>query len=130
MLSVAAPAHAAQRVTAGRNTCTVTALSPVLSRGSLIGTASVVCTLATALTIEIGVAEIDGASEDIRVPIPPATRTMAVRANQTVVVNTLTVLCANTEVGNEEYATKTRVSISGIVSAFDKTTPRLDSFAC
>lgn len=130
LLSVAAPAHASQRVTAGRNTCTVTALAPVLSRGSLVGSASVVCTLATAITIEIGVAELDGGSEDLRVPIPPATRTMAVGANQTVLVNTLTVPCTNTEVGNEEYATKTRVNISGVVSAYDKFSPKLDSFAC
>jgi hypothetical protein len=33
-------------------------------------------------------------------------------------------------VGNEEYATKARVSLSGIVSAYDRTVPKADSFAC
>ena len=33
-------------------------------------------------------------------------------------------------IGNEEYATKARVSLSGIVSPFDRTVPVNDSYAC
>jgi len=129
-MSLGGTAAASQTAVAGKNTCTVTALAPVLVRTSLTASATVTCTLATVITIEIGVVEIDGSTEDPRVPIPQATRTMAVAANQAATVSTLTVACTNTEPGNEEYATKTRISISGAVSGYEKTAPKLDSFLC
>lgn len=133
-LPFAAPVAAAQKVVAGKNTCTVTSLAPVLTKGStsstLQGSASVVCTLATALTIEISVVELDGSAEDTVVPVPLASKSLAVTANKAVVVPTLALKCVSTETGNEEYATKARISLAGVASAIDRTVPKLDAFAC
>jgi hypothetical protein len=128
--SLATPASAAQSATAGSNKCTVTALAPTLSKTSLTGRASVVCTMATTVTVEFGVVEMDSTLEDTKVPIPMASKSVAVKANTAVTVNTATLTCLNTETGNEEYASKARVNLSGTVSAYDRTAPTNDSFAC
>lgn len=127
---LATPALAAQSITAGTNTCTVTALAPVLSRTSLTGSASVKCTVATTVTVEFGVIEMDGTTEDTRIPIALAKKSMAVKANTAVTISTAAATCLSTETGNEEYATKVRVSLSGPTSAYDRTTPANDSYAC
>lgn len=129
-LSVTPSALAAQSATAGTNKCTVTALAPTLTKTSLTGRASVLCTTATIVTLDIGVVEIDGTIEDGKVPITVTSKSVAVKANTAVTINTATVTCLNTETGYEEYASKSRVNISGTVSAWDRTVPKADSFAC
>lgn len=129
--TVALPtADAAQSATAGTNKCTVTASAPTLSKGMLTGKATVLCTKATAVTVELGVVELDGTAEDPKVVIASASKTVAVTANKAVTVSTAVVACVNTETGNEEFASKARVNISGTVSAWDRTVPKNDSFVC
>jgi len=129
--TVAVPvAHAAQSATTTTNKCTVTALAPTLSKSMVTGKATVLCTKATTVTVEIGVVEMDSSLEDKVVPIPVASKSVAVSANKAVTVSTATKTCISTEAGNEEYATKARVNISGTVSAWDRTLPKTDSFAC
>ncbi len=126
----ATPALAAQSITAGTNKCTVTAIAPKLSKTSLTGSASVVCTVATTVTLEFGVVEMDGTLEDVKIPVAVAKKSMAVKANTAVIITTASATCLNTETGNEEYATKVRVSLSGPVSAYDRTSPANDSYIC
>jgi hypothetical protein len=129
--SIAVPAaQAAQSATTSTNKCTVTALAPTLTKTSLTAKASVLCTKATSVTVEIGVVELDGTADDVKVPIAPSSKSVAVSANKAVTVTTATVTCLNTETGNEEYATKARVNISGTVSAWDRTVPKTDQFLC
>lgn len=130
-MSVAVPAaQAAQTATTSTNKCTVTAVAPTLSKTSLTGKATVVCTTATVVTVEIGVVEMDGTAEDTKVPIPVASKSMAVSANKAITISTAVLTCLNTETGNEEYASKARVNLSGTVSAWDRTVPKADSFVC
>lgn len=130
-MSVAVPAaQAAQTATTSTNKCTVTAVAPTLSKTSLTGKATVLCTGATTVTVEIGVVEMDGTAEDTKVPIAVASKSMAVSANKAITISTATLTCLNTETGNEEYATKARVNLSGTVSAWDRTVPKADSFVC
>ncbi|MEN9644323.1 MAG: hypothetical protein RL238_992 [Actinomycetota bacterium] len=130
-MSVAVPAaQAAQSATTSTNKCTVTAVAPTLSKTSLTGKATVPCTKATTVTVEIGVVEMESTVEDTKVPIAVASKSVAVSANKAVTVSTATMTCLNTETGNEEYATKARVNISGTVSAWDRTVPKTDAFAC
>ena len=129
--SIALPTlHAAQSATTSTNKCTVTAVAPTLSKTSLTGKATVLCTKATTVTVEIGVVELDGTVEDVKVPIAPASKTVAVTANKAVTVSTAVVACLNTETGNEEFASKARVNISGTVSAWDRSVPKNDAFLC
>lgn len=129
--SVALPTlHAAQSATTSTNKCTVTAVAPTLSKTSLTGKATVLCTKATTVTVEIGVVELDGTVEDVKVPIAAASKTVAVTANKAVTVSTAVVACLNTETGNEEFASKARVNISGTVSAWDRSVPKNDAFLC
>lgn len=129
--SVALPTlHAAQSATTSTNKCTVTAVAPTLTKTRLTGKATVVCTKATTVTVEIGVVELDGTVEDLKVPIAAASKTVAVSANKAVTVSTAVVTCLNTETGNEEYASKARVNISGTVSSWDRTVPKNDAFVC
>jgi hypothetical protein len=123
-------ASAAQSATAGKNKCTVTAVAPTLSSKNLFGQATVLCTLATSVSVEIGVVELDGTVEDTLVPIAVRTVTVAVSANKAATIATATATCLNTETGNEEYATKAQVNISGTVSAWDRTLPKTDQYAC
>ena len=130
-MSIGVPvAQAAQSAATSTNKCTVTAVAPTLSKTSLTGKATVVCTKATTVTIEIGVVEMDSTVEDPKVPIAAASRSVAVAANKAVTVSTATLKCLSTETGNEEYASKARVNISGTVSAWDRTVPKNDAFAC
>lgn len=131
VMSVATPgAHAAQSATTSTNKCTVTALAPTLTKTNLMGSVSVICTKATTVTVEFGVVEMDSTLEDVKVPIAPASKSVAVLAGKAVTVTTATVVCTNTETGNEEYATKARVNISGTVSAWDRTVPKTDQYLC
>lgn len=130
-MSIGVPAaHAAQSASTSTNKCTITAVAPTLSKGNLTGKATVVCTKATTVTVEFGVVEMDSTTEDLKVPIAMASKSVAVSANKAVTVSTATKACLNTETGNEEYASKARVNISGTVSAWDRTVPKNDAFAC
>jgi len=130
-LALASPVDAAQTATSGTTKCTVTAKAPTLSATKqLVGSATVVCTAAALVTIELTVVELDGTLEDKTVLVVNKTITQTLAKNVTVTIPTNAATCISTEVGNEEYATKARVSLSGIVSAFDRTVPKADSFAC
>lgn len=113
------------------NRCSVTAKAPTLNaKKQLTGSVSVVCTAATVVTVNLTVVEMDGTLEDARVLVVAKTFTTTVRASTAMTVNTNTATCVSTETGNEEYATKARVNISGAVSTWDRTVPANDSFAC
>lgn len=127
---VATPALAAQSITVGSNTCTVTAVTPTLNKTTLTGSVTVKCTIATTVTVEFGVVEMDGTTEDTRVPIPIASRSLAITRANTLFTVSVSATCLNTETGNEEYATKARVGLSGPTSSYDRTTPANDQFAC
>jgi hypothetical protein len=113
------------------NTCSITARPPTLNaRKQLTGSISVTCTAATVVTVDLTVIEIDGTTEDPRVLMVPKSFSTTVRARTAMTISTNTATCISTESGNEEYATKGRVNISGVVSAWDRTVPLTDSFAC
>jgi hypothetical protein len=124
-------AFAAQTVTSGATKCTITSKAPTLSATKqLVGSVTVVCTATAVATIELTVVELDGTVEDKTVLVVNKTVTQTLTKNVTVTIPTNAATCVSTEVGNEEYATKARVSLSGIVSAYDRTVPKADSFAC
>jgi len=128
---LAAPVDAAQTVASGTTRCTVTSRAPTLSATrQLVGSASVVCTATAVVTIELTVVELDGTVEDRAVLMPNKSVTQTLTRNVAVIIPTNAATCISTEVGNEEYATRARVSLSGVVSLFDRTVPRADSFAC
>ena len=126
-----APAHAVTSVTSGATKCSVTAKAPTLSATKqLVGSISVVCTATALVTIELTVVELDGTVEDKTTLLVNKTVTQTLTKNVAVTLNTNAATCISTEVGNEEYATKGRVSLSGLVSPFDRTVPKADAFAC
>ena len=130
VLGVAAESQAAQSITAGKNKCTVTSLAPTLNGTTLTAKASVLCTVSSSVAVEVGVVELDGSAEDAKVVIGMRSIAVTVSANKAATVTTASVSCVNTETGNEEYATKALVNISGTVSAYDRTVPKTDAFAC
>lgn len=131
LLGNAATATAATSAKSGTTTCTVTAVKPTLTATKqLTGSATVVCTGATVITVDVTVVELDGTLEDPTVLMPTKKLSISAAKNVTYTVPTSTVTCISTETGNEEYASKARVSLSGLVSAYDKTVPAADSFAC
>jgi hypothetical protein len=144
-------AHAAQTF----GSCTMTAVAPVLSGTSLYGSLTVKCTALTAVIVKASVVELDYAAgatkitatspEDLIVPVPELNYSFTVAKNATVTVclpggplvagqkacPTTTVVCANTEVGNEEYATKvTNVSPATVPLKTDRTLPTDNKYAC
>ncbi len=124
-------ALATTTVSTTTNRCSITAKAPTLNtKKQLTGSVSVICTAATVVTVDLTVVELDGTLEDARVLMVAKTFTTTVRANTAMTVNTNTATCISTETGNEEYATKGRVNISGAVSTWDRTVPVNDSFAC
>lgn len=126
-----ATALATTAASTSTNRCSITAKAPTLSSTkNLTGSVSVICTAATTLTVELTVVEMDSTAEDARVLMVSKTFTTAVRANTAMTVNTNTAVCISTETGNEEYATKGRVNISGVLSTWDRTVPATDAYAC
>ena len=123
------PVHASQSATSGKNRCTITAQAAVLRSGFITGSVAVTCTVASQIFVDIGVVELDGAVEDRIVEVPVSTRAISVSANKSVMVTTSSIRCISTETGNEELATKSRVNVAGVVSAWDRTAPLNDSFA-
>ena len=130
-LAFVTPAAAVQSIMSGTTKCTVTAKAPTLSATKqLVGSATVVCTAAALVTVELTVVELDGTAEDKTVLVVNKTVTQTLAKNVTVTIPTNAGTCISTEVGNEEYATKARVSLSGVASTFDRTVPKADSYAC
>ncbi|CAB4364266.1 MAG: hypothetical protein F2681_09130 [Actinobacteria bacterium] len=130
VVTIPGVAHASTSVTAGTNKCTVTAIAPTLKGTLLTATATVLCTSASSVAVLVGVVELDGTVEDLKVEIPVKSIAVAVSANKLATITTATVTCVSTETGNEEFATKAAVNIAGTVSAYDRTVPKLDSYAC
>lgn len=131
MCAPAAAASAATTVSAGSTKCRVTSNPPTLGAGlRLMGTVTVRCTSAALVTVEVSVVELDGMVEDPTVITGTRVLTQALAKNESFTFATASRPCVNTEPGNEEYATKARVSLSGLVSAFDRTAPRTDAFSC
>ncbi len=94
------------------------------------GSAVVQCSSTALVGIDIAVVEMDGAVEDRAVMMPSQTLWVVVSANTPTVVLTNRARCVNTEPGNEEYATRTRINLSGVASSWDRNQPGPDSFAC
>ncbi len=135
LMSGAVPtASAVQSVKAGTNTCTVTAVAPTLVKTATTSTLTsnfkVVCTVSGVVTLEIGVVEMDGTLEDKVIPITIKSVSVVTTANKAVTAAGPSGKCVSTETGNEEYATKVRVNISGTVSAYDRSVPTNDQYAC
>lgn len=131
LMAIAIPsaANASTSATAGATKCTVTAVAPTLNGTTITATATVMCTVSTSISVEVGVVELDGTVEDVKVEIALIKKAVTVLANKASTI-TITGTCVSTETGNEELATKVRVNLSGIVSAFDRTVPKNDAFAC
>lgn len=123
------PAFASQSANFGKYSCTIKALPPSLSRGSITGSAQIDCNVSTTVIVEFGVIELDGTVED-RVEVPFQRRSIAVIAGRSTIVLTTTSSCVSTEVGNEELATRARVTLSGTLTLWDRTSPPNDSYAC
>ena len=110
--------------------CTITAKAPVLSGKTITTFATIVCAKAATVTIDIKAVELDGTSEQTNVVMAEnKSLSVSVSANVAKTVST-TGTCANTETGNEEFATKARVGIGTSYSSYDRTTPANDSFLC
>ena len=112
--------------------CTITAKAPTLNATKqLTGSASVVCTKNAAIIVDVIVVEMDGTAEDAKaLGVQVLQISTSVTANVAKTISTNTATCISTEPGNEEYATKARVSLSGLVSTYDRTVPANDSYAC
>ena len=112
--------------------CTITAKAPTLNATKqLTGSASVVCNKSAVITLDIIVVEMDGTTEDAKaLGVQVLKLSASVKANVAQTFSTNTATCISTETGNEEYATKARVSLSGLVSTYDRTAPANDSYAC
>ena len=137
--TVAAPSvvSAATSVGSGTRACTLEAVAPkvtVTSKGrTLTGAARVWCTGSTTVTVRISVGELDPTTEQI--VITESARSVSVRASTAarptwVTVSTGTIMCPNTETGNEEFRSNARISLGTITSEIDRTVPTIDQFAC
>lgn len=130
VLAFAAPlASASQTASYQKYNCTVRSLAPTLRSGQITGSLQVDCNVSTTVVVEFGVVEMDGTTED-RVEVAFQKRLVFVAAGRSTTVATATSPCVSTEVGNEELATRSRVTLSGTVSLWDRTTPPPDSYAC
>ena len=112
--------------------CTITAKAPTLNATKqLTGSATVTCNKSAAILIDVIVVEMDGTAEDpTNLGVKLLQLSTSVTANVAKTISTNTATCISTETGNEEYATKARVSLSGLVSTYDRTVPANDSYAC
>jgi len=125
------PVFAAASVSTSTNKCTITAKAPTLNaKKQLTGSVSVTCTAATVVTVDLTVVEMDGTTEDTKVLMVAKSFSTTVKANTAVTIATNTATCVSTETGNEEYATKGRVNLSGVASTWDRTVPATDAYAC
>jgi hypothetical protein len=154
-MAVTSVSTADAAVTAGK--CTITAVAPVLSGTSLYGSATITCTVATLVVGTISVVELDYAPKatTITATSPEDAVMNTLNASYTAVVSqnvaakaTVTVCfpggkpptapatkcggstipCLNTEVGNEEFATRFISALPAATS--DRTLPKDNAFAC
>ena len=132
LLSGSSTAFAAASVGSGSTSCTVTAKAPTLTTTKqLTGSATVTCNKSAAIIVDVIVVEMDGTAEDpTNLGVKMQQLSTSVTANVAKTISTNTATCISTEPGNEEYATKARVSLSGLVSTYDRTVPANDSYAC
>jgi len=131
LLGPASIAAAASSVSAGSTKCRVTSNPPNLGASNrLVGTVTVRCSSTALVTVEVSVIELDGMVEDATAITGTKVLTQTVKKNESVTFSTSARPCVNTEPGNEEFATKSRISLSGLVSPYDRTVPRTDAFSC
>lgn len=123
-------AMADKSLTVGKGTCSIKANAPTLKAGLITSSVSVSCSTSTTVVVEYGVVEMDGLTEDARIEVPFQKKSVAVIAGKSVLVSTPTVACVSTESSYEELATKTRISAGTAQSAWERTTPASDSYAC
>ena len=124
-------AHASVNVATGAMRCSVSSRQPTLSLSQRLGGSVVVtCNTATTIGVAITVVELDGVTEDRTLEVPLQVRWVTVAANTPVVVTTTRVNCVSTEVGGEEFATRARLNVSGILSGWDRSVPVTDAYAC
>ncbi|MFM7686547.1 MAG: hypothetical protein ACKPDI_11585 [Actinomycetota bacterium] len=123
-------AHADMTLTVGKGTCSVKSNSPSLRSGFITSSVTISCTVATTVVLEYGVVEMDGITEDSRVEVAFQKKTVAMLAGKSASITTATVACISTESSYEELATKSRISASGALTAWDRTSPTTDSYAC
>ena len=123
-------AHADMTLTVGKGSCSVKSNSPSLRSGFITSSVTVSCTVATTVVLEYGVVEMDGITEDSRVEVPFQKKSVAVLAGKSVSITTATVACTSTESSYEELATKARISAGSALTAWDRTSPTTDSYAC
>lgn len=120
-------------------TCSVTATNPTLtSTKQLTGNASISCTkastvAATSVVVNyvITVVEMDGTTEQALATSFQKSLSASITFGKTTAITTYTLACPSTEAGNEEYATKARVQISGSTWTLDdRSVPANDQYAC
>jgi hypothetical protein len=116
--------------TFGKYNCTVKSLPPTLKSAAVTGSVQIDCNVSTTVLLEVGVVELDGSVEDPRIEVPFQKRSVAVIAGRSTFVPTATAPCVSTESGNEELATRARVTLSGTVSLWDRTTSANDAYSC
>jgi hypothetical protein len=130
-VAVDAPSAMADKsLTVGKGSCSIRANSPSLKAGLITSSVTVSCSTSTTVVVEYGVVEMDGITEDARVEVPFQKKSVAVVAGKSVTLPTATVACVSTESSYEELATKTRISAGTAQSAWERTTPASDSYAC
>jgi len=122
--------HADKTLSLSKGSCSVKSNAPSLRSGYITSSVSVSCNVATTLVLEYGVVEMDGLTEDSRVEVPFVKKSISVLAGKTVSVTTSTVACVSTESSNEELATRSRISVGSTQTAWDRTSPSSDSYAC
>lgn len=124
------PAMADKSLAVSKGNCSIKANPPTLKAGLITGSVTISCSISTTVVVEFGVVEMDGLTEDARVEVPFQKKSVAVVSRKAVTLATATVACVSTETSYEELATKTRISTGSAQSAWDRTTPGSDSFAC
>jgi len=124
-------AQAAQSITSGTAKCTVTSVAPTLSKTTLTAKVTVLCTVSTSVSVEVGAVEVDSATATFQQVIAQTKKSVSVKANTSVAV-TVSGACLNSETGNEEFATKARVAFgtSTSWSLYDQTAPANDAYRC
>ena len=120
-------------------TCSITAANPTLtSTKQLTGNASISCTkastvAATSVTVSyvITVVEMDGTTEQTLSTSFQKSLSASITFGKATAITTYTLACPSTEAGNEEYATKARVQITGSTWTLDdRSVPVNDQYAC
>lgn len=122
---------AVQTTSFGKFNCQVRSLPPSITKaGSITGSVQIDCNVTTTVILEMGIVELDGFAEDPRIEVPFQKRSVVVIAGRSTVVPTSTGLCVSTEQGNEELATRARLTLSGTVSLWDRTSSANDAYLC